>query len=88
MLYIGNLPIGATEDVLAGKFGRFGVVLSVRINRDPTTGRSERSGFIEMQSGADAQTAVNGLNQAEYDGRLLLVRKAVVSAPAPAPAVS
>ena len=37
-LYVSNLPLSATEDVLAGKFGNFGTVVSVKIDRDAGTG--------------------------------------------------
>ena len=82
MLYVSNLPLSATEEDLTRKFTRFGTVLSVRLNRDATTGRSQRSGFVEMKTATDAQTAINGLNLASYDGRLMSVNKAVTTAPA------
>jgi RNA recognition motif-containing protein len=82
MLYVGNLPISATEEAVVRKFGRFGTVLSVKLNTDTAKGRSQRSGFVEMKSSAEAQTAINGLNLANYDGRLISVYHAVSAAPA------
>jgi cold-inducible RNA-binding protein len=82
-LYVSNLPLSATEDSLVRKFERFGTVLSVKLNRDTATGYSKRSGFVEMKTAADAQTAINGLNLADYDGRLISVYRAVAAAPAP-----
>jgi len=81
MLYVSNLPISATEELLAGKFGRFGTVLSVKVNRDPATGRSHRSGFVEMQTSAEAQTAIQGLNFADFDGRPISVYRALAGTP-------
>ena len=78
MLYVSNLPFSATEETLGDKFRKFGAVLSVRITRDPATGVSRRCGFIEMGTTGDAQKAVNGLNLAEYDGRIMSVFKALV----------
>ena len=78
-LYVSNLPISATEEELARKFTRFGTVLSVRLNRDPASGRSQRSGFVEMKTAGDAQTAIDGLNLASYDGRLMSVNKAIAT---------
>ncbi len=79
-LYISNLPLSATEESLVVQFGRFGTVVSVRIARDPATGRSMGRGFIQMMTGGDAQNAMNGLNLTNYDGRLISVDKAVVLA--------
>ena len=80
MLFVSNLPISATEDSLVTKFGRFGTVVSAKLNRDGANGHSKRSGFVEMRSSADAQTAINGLNLADYDGRLISVYRAVATA--------
>ena len=79
-LYISNLSLSATEESLVVQFGRFGTVVSVRIARDPVTGRSMGRGFIQMMTGGDAQNAMNGLNLTNYDGRLISVDKAVVFA--------
>jgi len=78
---VNNLPLSATEETLAGKFGRFGTVLSVKLDRDSATGISRRSAFIEMQTAADAQKAINALNFADLDGRLISVYKALAAVP-------
>ena len=75
MLYVSNLPFSATEEVLTGKFGRFGAVVSVKLDRDAGTGASRRGAFVEMRTTADAQKAINGLNFADFDGRLMSVYK-------------
>ena len=82
LLHVSNLPISATEELLTGKFGQFGVVVSARITRDPATGRSLRSGFVEMRTAADAKAAIDRLNHAEFDGRLMSVYRALARAPA------
>jgi RNA recognition motif-containing protein len=81
-LYINNLPLTATEDALAVKFTQFGTVISTRVNRDPSTGRSLRSGFVEMKTSNDAQTAIDRLNLADYDGRVMSVSRALGAAKA------
>lgn len=78
---MSNLPLSATEETLAGKFGKFGIVLSVKLDRDSATGISRRSAFIEMKTAADAQKAINGLNFADFDGRLISVYRALVAVP-------
>ena len=78
-LYVSNLPLSTTEEVLAGKFGHFGTVVSVKLDRDAGTGNSRRGAFVEMRTAADAQKAINGLNFANFDGRLMSVYKAVAA---------
>jgi len=81
-LYVNNLPLSATDETLGVKFGQFGTVISARVNRDPSTGRSLGSGVVEMQTTGGAQAAVERLNFADYDGRLMSVRRAVSPAKA------
>jgi RNA recognition motif-containing protein len=80
MLYVSNLPLSATEATLVAKFTKFGTVVSARLSQTQTPPRSNRGAFVEMQTAAAAQAAINGLNLADYDGRLLAVYKAVTPA--------
>lgn len=80
-LHISNLPFSATEQSLASQFGRYGTVLAARITLDPATGRSTGRGFIRMMSGGDAQNAMNELNETDYDGRRISIRRAITPAP-------
>lgn len=75
-LFVSNLSVGVTEEMLSGKFARFGAVLSVTIRRDPSTGASQRCGVVEMNSALEAQAAVNGMNFTEFDGRVMSVNNA------------
>ncbi len=79
-LYVSNLPLSATEEMLAGKFGHFGTVVSVKLDRDAGTGISRRGAFVEMRTPADAQKAINGLNYADFEGRLMSVYRAAAAA--------
>ncbi len=80
-LYAGNLPISATAELLAAKFAKFGSVLSVTLDSNPSTGASRRGAFVEMQNSVDAARAVAGLNLANFDGRLMSVYRSVVAVP-------
>lgn len=80
-LYVSNLPFTATEEMLLTKFGKFGSVVSVKLTRNAVTGYSERCGFIEMDTDQGAQVALNWLNFADFDGRLMSVIRAVAPAP-------
>ena len=81
-LYLNNLPPSATDETLGAKFAQFGTVVSARVNRDPGTGRSLGSAVVEMQTAGGAQAAVERLNFADYDGRLMSVRRAANTAKA------
>ena len=74
-LHVGNLPKSATEADLLAKFGQFGRVLSVVVATDATTGRSKRSGYVEMETGDQAQAAINRLNMTQYDDVVISVSK-------------
>lgn len=80
-LYAGNLPISATADLLAAMFAKFGTVVSVILDRNPATGVSRRGAFVEMGNSGDAAKAVQGLNLANFDGRLISVYRAVAAVP-------
>jgi RNA recognition motif-containing protein len=74
-LSVGNLPKSATEAELRAKFGQFGRVLSASVTTDATTGRSSRSGFVEMETSDQAQAAINRLNMTQYDDVVISVSK-------------
>ena len=74
-LYIGNLPLSTTKAELEAKFGQFGRVLSAAVSMDATTGRSMRSGYVEMETEDQAQAAINRLNMTQYDDVVISVCK-------------
>jgi RNA recognition motif-containing protein len=80
-LYAGNLPISATAELLAAKFAKFGTVVSVILDRNPATGASRRGAFVEMRTAVEATRAVEALNLASFDGRLMSVYKALMTVP-------
>ena len=55
---------------------QFGTVQSAQVITDRDSGRSKGFGFVEMGSDAEAQAAIAGLNEKEYDGRALTVNEA------------
>lgn len=74
-LYVGNLPSSVTQAELESKFSQFGRVLSAEISSDPTTGRSNRSGYVEMETSDQAQAAINRLNMTQYDEVVISVSR-------------
>jgi RNA recognition motif-containing protein len=75
-IYVGNLSYEVTEEDLKEAFEGFGKAESVKIIKDNYSGRSKGFGFVEMTNNADAQSAINGLNDKELKGRQLKVNTA------------
>jgi RNA recognition motif-containing protein len=74
-LYVGNLPYTSNEDELRDLFGGHGDVHSVNVIMDRETGRGRGFAFVEMED-ADATTAMESLNGADFGGRTLKVDEA------------
>ncbi|TMO24452.1 RNA-binding protein [Pseudoalteromonas sp. S4492] len=74
-LYVGNLPYRANEGVVRALFEEQGKVFNVRLLKDKNTGKRRGFGFVEMAE-ADADNAINQLNDSEFQQRTLKVREA------------
>ena len=72
-IYVGNLSYEVTEEDLKEAFGE---VESVKIIKDNYTNKSKGFGFVEMSNNADAQSAINALNDKELKGQTLKVNTA------------
>lgn len=66
-----------SENDLKNAFTAYGEVSSVKIITDKFTGRSKGFGFVEMPNDADANNAINGLNNAEVGQRSIKVNEAI-----------
>ncbi|WP_169973367.1 RNA recognition motif domain-containing protein [Tautonia rosea] len=75
-LYVGNLTYSVNSSDLEQLFSQFGTVQSAQVIEDRETGRSKGFGFVEMDTEAEAQAAIDGLNDREHDGRRLTVNEA------------
>lgn len=75
-LYVGNLTYNVNESDLEALFAQFGTVQSAQIIVDRDTNRSKGFGFVEMDTDAQAQAAIQALNGREHDGRNLTVNEA------------
>jgi RNA recognition motif-containing protein len=75
-LYVGNLTYSVTHSNLEEWFSRYGTVQSAQVITERETGRSKGFGFVEMDTDAQAQAAIQGLNDQEHDGRRLTVNEA------------
>lgn len=81
-IYVGNLPWAATEDEVQALFAEYGKVLSVKLVSDRETGRARGFGFVEMDD-AEAQAAIEALDNHNFGGRTLRVNEAKPRAPRP-----
>lgn len=75
-IYIGNLNYRVREEDLKQVMEEYGVVDSVKIIKDRETGRSKGFAFVEMADDAAAKKAIEELNEAEYEGRQMVVKEA------------
>jgi len=75
-LYVGNLSYLMTDSDLQNLFEPHGTVQSVHVIMDRDAGRSKGFGFVEMDTGEQAQAAINALNGQEVNGRALTVNEA------------
>ena len=75
-LYVGGLAFSIDEPGLTQIFAEFGNVVSVAIATDRETGRKRGFAFVEMETQADAEAAVKGLNGQTVEGRQIVVNPA------------
>ena len=75
-LHVGNLTYSATSSDLQEWFTPFGTVQSAQVIQDRESGRSKGFGFVEMDTDAEAQAAIQGLHDQDHDGRRLTVDEA------------
>jgi len=75
-IYVGNLALNVNEGDLQQTFGAFGEVASAKIIKDKDSGESRGFGFVGMPAGAEAQSAIKGLDGKELKGLMLKVNEA------------
>ncbi len=75
-IYVGNLSYDVTEDDLNSVFAEYGSVKRVYVPTDRETGRMRGFAFVEMNSVAEEDKAIETLDGAEWMGRTLKVNKA------------
>ena len=75
-LHVGNLTSGVSSTELQEWFAPFGTVQGAHVVSDCDTGRNKGFGFVEMDTDAQAQSAIHGLHDCEYEGRWLIVSEA------------
>jgi hypothetical protein len=75
-IFVGGLSRDATEEDVQSAFAAYGKVTSVAVLKDKFTGEPRGFGFVEMESKAEAEAAINALNGTQLKGRSLTVNEA------------
>ena len=75
-IFVGNLAFSTTDHDLRQLFEPYGAVDTINIITDRDTGRSRGFGFVEMPDSRAAQSAMQGLQGKELNGRTLTVNEA------------
>lgn len=75
-LFVGSLAWATTDDGLNAHFSGVGTVASAKVVTDRETGRSRGFGFVEYENDAEADAAIEKLNNSDLDGRQITVNEA------------
>jgi RNA recognition motif-containing protein len=75
-IYVGNLPFEVKQEDLNEVFAEYGTVQRVHLPTDRETGRLRGFAFVEMESEAHEDKAIEALDGAEWMNRELKVNKA------------
>ena len=75
-IYVGNLNYEIDQEDLSEVFSEYGNVKRVHLPTDRETGRKRGFGFVEMETEAEEDKAIETLDGAEWMGRELKVNKA------------
>ncbi len=72
-LFVGSLPLDATQDAVKALFSEFGTVRSIELISDIFTGKCKGFAFVEME-GHEARAAIAGLNGKAFGDKFLKVK--------------
>ncbi|MEM7757983.1 MAG: RNA-binding protein [Cyanobacteria bacterium P01_G01_bin.67] len=75
-IYVGNLNYEVSQEDLNEVFSEYGKVKRVHLPTDRETGRKRGFGFVEMETEAEEDKAIETLDGAEWMGREIKVNKA------------
>jgi RNA recognition motif-containing protein len=74
-LFVGNLPYNIRSAELKELFAPFGNVIDAHVVLERGTNKSKGFGFVELED-ADADAAIQALNNSEIAGRKIAVNEA------------
>lgn len=74
-IFVAKLNYRTSVDSLNDLFANYGNVTSCKVIMDRETGRSKGYGFVEMESDEEANTAIEELNDFEFEGQAIVVKE-------------
>jgi RNA recognition motif-containing protein len=77
-ILVRNLARSTTELSLKEAFEKFGAVQSCSLVMDKQSGESKGFAFVEMPKVGEAKVAITTLNNSDFEGSKLRVKKAEV----------
>jgi RNA recognition motif-containing protein len=75
-LFVAGLPYDLDDAELEEIFEKFGTITSAKVSMDRETGKSRGFGFVEMPNEAEANEAIEHLNDISLGKKPLVVKKA------------
>jgi len=75
-IYISGLSFATNDADLNDLFADYGEITSAKVIMDRETGRSRGFGFVEMTNDSESQKAIDELNGAEVDQKVISVSEA------------
>jgi RNA recognition motif-containing protein len=75
-IFVSNLSFRINDEDLKQAFADYGDVTSAKVIKDNFSGRSRGFGFVEMTNDEEATKAIEELNNAEFDGKVMTVSEA------------
>ncbi|MDR2083576.1 MAG: RNA-binding protein [Bacteroidales bacterium] len=75
-IYISGLSYAINDNDLNELFSEYGEISSAKVITDRETGRSRGFGFVEMPNEAEGKKAIDELNGATYDNKVISVNVA------------
>ncbi len=74
-IFVAKLGRNTTSEDLNALFSQYGEVTSTKVIMDHETGYSKRYGFVEMANDDEGFKAIEDLNDSEFDGSNIVVKK-------------
>lgn len=75
-IFVAKLSSSTTSEDLQALFAEHGEVASAKVIMDRDTGNSKCFGFVEMVDESEGFNAINALNESDFQGRKIVVKKA------------
>lgn len=75
-IFVAKLSSATTSEDLQALFAEHGSVSSAKVIMDRETGNSKCFGFVEMEDETEGFNAINALNESDFQGRKIVVKKA------------